>query len=237
MSERYQLPDGRYINVDKGFAGSKDEKDFLNEINSQNNQPTDTSNQTSQTQSTNVAPTTKATVPQDVNNVAGVTDVTVTLGTSANTVVQSVMLYDGATLIATAPMSTATTGSLTTAKISSSKFAFNASTGALTTSGGYIESSSIALKENVTPIANALDIVLQLLGVTYDRKDGSRQNEPGLIAEDVDKIASNLVSHSADGRAEGIHYSKLTAYLVEAIKGLQSQIDPLKEEIRKLKGE
>ena len=134
-------------------------------------------------------------------------------------------------------MSTSTSGTLTTAKISSTKFAFNASTGALTTSGGFIESSSITLKENVTPITNALDVVLQLLGVTYDRKDGSRQNEPGLIAEDVDKIASNLVSHNADGRAEGIYYSKLTAYLVEAIKGLQSQIDPLKEEIRKLKGE
>jgi len=45
------------------------------------------------------------------------------------------------------------------------------------------------------------------------------------------------VSKDADGKAEGIYYSKLTAYLVEAIKGLQSQIDPLKEEIRKLKGE
>lgn len=134
-------------------------------------------------------------------------------------------------------MSTSTSGSLTTAKISSTKFAFNASTGALTTSGGFVESSSITLKENVMPITNALDVVLQLLGVTYDRKDGSRQNEPGLIAEDVDKVASNLVSHGADGKAEGIFYSKLTAYLVEAIKGLQSQIDPLKEEIRKLKGE
>ena len=134
-------------------------------------------------------------------------------------------------------MTTSTSGSLTAAKVSSSKFTFNASTGALTTSGGFIESSSITLKENVMPITNALDIVLQLLGVTYDRKDGSRTNEPGLIAEDVDKIASNLVSRSADGRAEGIYYSKLTAYLVEAIKGLQLQIDPLKEEIRKLKGE
>ena len=134
-------------------------------------------------------------------------------------------------------MSTSTSGSLTTAKISSTKFAFNASTGVLTTSGGFVESSSIALKENVMPISNALDVILQLLGVTYDRKDGSRTNEPGLIAEDVDKVASNLVSHGANGQAEGIYYSKLTAYLVEAIKGLQSQIDPLKEEIRKLKGE
>src|SRR3989344_3379699 len=37
------------------------------------------------------------------------TDLTVTLGANANTVVQSVMLYDGATLVATAPLSTATT--------------------------------------------------------------------------------------------------------------------------------
>ena len=134
-------------------------------------------------------------------------------------------------------MSSITSGALTTAKISSTKFTFNASTGVLTTSGGFVESSSITLKENVAPITNALDVVLQLLGVTYDRKDGSRQNEPGLIAEDVDKIASNLVSHDANGNAEGIYYSKLTAYLVEAIKGLQSQLDPLKEEIKKLKGE
>ena len=39
------------------------------------------------------------------------------------------------------------------------------------------------------------------------------------------------------GNAEGIYYSKLTAYLVEAIKSLKSEIDPLKEEIKKLKGE
>ena len=134
-------------------------------------------------------------------------------------------------------MSTATSGSLTTAKISSSKFTFNASTGVLTTSGGFVESSSITLKENINPIDNALDLILKLVGVTYDRKDGSKKNESGLIAEAVDAVIPSLVSKDANGNAEGIYYSKLTAYLVEAIKGLQSQINPLKEEIRKLKGE
>ena len=38
-----------------------------------------------------------------------ITDLTVTVGASANTVVQNVMLYDGANWIATAPLSTATT--------------------------------------------------------------------------------------------------------------------------------
>jgi hypothetical protein len=78
---------------------------------------------------------------------------------------------------------------------------------------------------------------MSLVGVTYDRKNGSSKNEAGLIAEAVDQVLPNLVSHNKDGAAEGIYYSKLTAYLVEAIKDLKSQIDPLKEEIRKLKGE
>ena len=38
-----------------------------------------------------------------------VTDLTITVGASADTVVQNVMLYDGATLVATAPLSTTTT--------------------------------------------------------------------------------------------------------------------------------
>jgi hypothetical protein len=134
-------------------------------------------------------------------------------------------------------MATATTGNLTDARVSSTKFTFNAATGSLTTQGGFVESSSIALKENINPINGALDSILQLVGVLYDRKDGSRTNEAGLIAEDVEQVLPNLVSKDASGKTEGIYYSKLTAYLVEAIKTLNAEITPLKEEIRKLKGE
>jgi hypothetical protein len=98
----------------------------------------------------------------------------------------------------------------------------------LTITGTLTESSSIVLKENVNPITNALDAVMQLVGVTYDRKNGSSKNEAGLIAEDVDKILPNLVSHKEDGSAEGIHYTKLTAYLIEAIKSLKAEINELK---------
>jgi hypothetical protein len=134
-------------------------------------------------------------------------------------------------------MSTVTTGGATSLKVSSTKMTFNASTGVLTTSGGFVESSSIALKENVNPITGALDAILSLVGVTYDRKDGSKTNEAGLIAEAVEQVIPNIVSKDANGNAEGIYYSKLTAYLVEAIKSLKAEIDPLKEEIKKLKGE
>jgi hypothetical protein len=94
--------------------------------------------------------------------------------------------------------------------------------------GTLTELSTIAIKENVNPITNALDAVMKLVGVTYDRKDGSRNNEAGLIAEEVDKILPNIVSHRQDGSAEGIQYTKLTAYLIEAVKALKAEIDELK---------
>jgi hypothetical protein len=122
---------------------------------------------------------------------------------------------------------TASSGSASTLRTSSSKFTFNPSTGLLTVTG-LTESSSIALKENVNPLTDALNSVLQLSGVVYDRKDGSRKNEIGLIAEEVNKIIPNLVTKSADGNPDGVQYSKLTAYLVEAIKALKTEIDELK---------
>ena len=92
----------------------------------------------------------------------------------------------------------------------------------------FTESSSIALKENVNPITDALDKVLQLCGVTYDRKDGSRKSEAGLIAEQVNEVIPEIVSRDVDGNPEGIQYSKLTAYLIEAVKSLKAEIDHLK---------
>ena len=124
-------------------------------------------------------------------------------------------------------MSTGPTGSLSSAKTTASKFTFNASTGTLTVTA-LTESSSITLKENVNPITGALDAVLNLVGVTYDRRDGSSKAEAGLIAEEVNRIIPNIVSKNANGDPEGIHYTKLTAYLVEAIKSLKEEINELK---------
>lgn len=90
------------------------------------------------------------------------------------------------------------------------------------------ETSSIDLKENINPILNALDLILKLDGVTYDRRDGSHKNEAGLIAEHVNNILPNLVKKNAEGKPESIMYSKLTAYLVEAVKSLKSEIEELK---------
>lgn len=111
-------------------------------------------------------------------------------------------------------------------------------TGSLTITGGcgvtgqvtcatLVETSSIAFKENVQPLTNALDVVMQLMGVTYDRKD-NKKHEAGLIAEEVFKFAPELVSLDANGKPYGIQYTKLGAYLVESIKTLKEEINLLK---------
>lgn len=95
------------------------------------------------------------------------------------------------------------------------------------TAATIVETSSIAFKENITPIENALDTVLKLFGVFYDRKD-TKEHEAGLIAEDVYKHAPDLVSLDKNGNPYGIKYTKLGAYLVESIKELKQEINSLK---------
>jgi hypothetical protein len=127
-------------------------------------------------------------------------------------------------------------------KITNTTASTSTTTGALTVTGGVgvagritctqvVETSTIAVKENVNPITNALDDVLKLTGVIYDRKDKSSINEPGLIAEEVNKILPNLVTKDEKGNPYGIQYTKLVAYLVEAIKDQQQQIDELKKKV------
>jgi hypothetical protein len=90
-----------------------------------------------------------------------------------------------------------------------------------------VETSSIVFKENINPLIGALESVLKLTGVSYDRTDID-VHEVGLIAEDVNKILPDLVSKDENGVPYGIKYTKLTAYLIESIKSLKAEIDRLK---------
>lgn len=132
------------------------------------------------------------------------------------------------------------TGTLSTTevRVTASTTSSSTTTGALVITGGVgiggqmtaasiVETSSISLKENIAPIENALEIILKLSGVTYDRKD-TKEHEAGLIAEWVDGILPDLVTKDNQGNTVGIKYTKLTAYLIEAIKNLKEEINELK---------
>lgn len=135
-------------------------------------------------------------------------------------------------------------GETTALNTSSTKLTFQPSTGNLTiggqlggasasfsgnmSAGSITETSSIALKQNITPIEDALEAILKLTGKVYDRKDGSSYNEVGLIAEEVNEVIPNVVKKDTQGNTESIYYSRLSAYLIEAVKSLKDEIDTLK---------
>ena len=140
-------------------------------------------------------------------------------------------------------ITTETSGTLSAVSTSDTKLTFQPSTGILTatafngtnstlsgtlTAATIVETSSITLKENIQPIENALDVLLRLTGVTYDRKDKSTLNEAGLIAEDVETVLPNLVVKDENGNPYGINYTKFSAYLIEAVKSIVKEIDELK---------
>jgi hypothetical protein len=103
----------------------------------------------------------------------------------------------------------------------------------LEVAGGITETSMREMKTNIEPIENILPSVLQMQGVSFDWKneENGGKNSYGLIAEDVDKILPNLVSHDSDGKPKGIQYTKMTAVLLEALKEQQVQIDELKAKL------
>jgi hypothetical protein len=125
-------------------------------------------------------------------------------------------------------LTTATTDTtITSVRRSSSKLTFQPSTGTLS-STIFTETSSIALKENFRPIEDALEKILNLTGVIYDRKDGSQKDEAGMIAEHVNSVIPNVVGKDDQGQPATIAYQRITAYLIEAVKSLKQEINDLK---------
>lgn len=113
--------------------------------------------------------------------------------------------------------------------------------------GGYF--SDQKLKENVAPLANSLEKILQLEGVTYTWKqdvfheEGDQKinlteglpkgNQIGFIAQEVEAVVPEIVHETSSGY-KALEYHTLTALLVEAMKDQQAQIEELKAEITNL---
>jgi len=98
-----------------------------------------------------------------------------------------------------------------------------------------IEVSDERAKERVRPLANALDRVSRLRGVSYrfrgeeNAPDGDRI---GLIAQEVRAIVPEAVP--ADERRQGVAYSALVPLLIEAIKDLKGEVETLRAEVAEL---
>jgi hypothetical protein len=95
-------------------------------------------------------------------------------------------------------------------------------TGVVTFSQAIVNPSALALKENISPIDDALAIVKRLTGVRFNRK-GQNRREVGVIAEDTREVLPEVVIPTTNG-TPGVAYAQIVAVLIEAIKELEKRI-------------
>jgi hypothetical protein len=90
------------------------------------------------------------------------------------------------------------------------------------------------LKENITPIANALDKVKALTGVEFDWKEetkhvhGYEGHDTGVIAQEVKDVMPTAIRQNDSGYLS-VRYEKLIGLLIEAVKEQQGEIEELKK--------
>lgn len=128
-------------------------------------------------------------------------------------------------------LSSATSGSYTTAVISSTKLTFNPSTGNFSATQ-FTSLSDKTLKTNIRPIENSVALVQRLQGVRFDWLENNKPSL-GLIAQEVEEVIPELVE--TDNGIKSVSYSNMIGVLIEAIKEQQKQIEELKTEISILK--
>lgn len=99
-----------------------------------------------------------------------------------------------------------------------------------------ITTSDRRLKENIQPIGNRSEALLELEGVTYDMRQRSSRNETatdardkliGLIAQDVAKHFPELVKQDESGWL-AVHYTGLTPVIIEVLKTQRDEIQELR---------
>jgi len=99
------------------------------------------------------------------------------------------------------------------------------------------QTSDRRLKENITPITNALEKVKSLTGVMFDWKEktksvhGYEGHDVGIIAQDVQAVLPEAVRTNDTGYLS-VRYEKMIALLIEGMKEQQLQIDELKSKLK-----
>lgn len=88
------------------------------------------------------------------------------------------------------------------------------------------------LKDNITPIADALYKLNQIGGYEFDWNDNSEHSghDVGVIAQEIEKVLPEVVVMRDNGY-KAVRYEKIVALLIEAVKEQQSQIEELKKRL------
>jgi hypothetical protein len=102
-------------------------------------------------------------------------------------------------------------------------------------------SSDLRLKKNVQPMKDALSLLLQLKGVTYEWKNPEEKGEntigiqQGFIAQDVEKVFPQWVGEDNRGlKTLLIRTPQIAALEVESIRTLKAENDELRDRVKAL---
>ncbi len=93
-------------------------------------------------------------------------------------------------------------------------------------------SSDVSLKENITPISNAVDKVRSISGNTFTWNEKSVYNGEegtGIIAQEIEALELPGVTETREDGTKAVRYDRLVPLLIEAIKELDGKIKSLEK--------
>ena len=91
-------------------------------------------------------------------------------------------------------------------------------------------SSDATLKENITPISNAVDKVLSISGNTFTWNEKSIYNGEegtGIIAQEIEALGLPGLTTTRENGTKAVRYDRLVPLLIEAIKELSNKVKSL----------
>ena len=129
-------------------------------------------------------------------------------------------------------------------KITANTASTNSTTGAMVVTGGVgisgalhvggditaFSSSDVTLKENITPIPNAVDKVRSISGNTFTWNKKSvygGEEGTGIIAQEIEALGLPGVTETREDGTKAVRYDRLVPLLIEAIKELDTKVKSL----------
>ncbi len=101
--------------------------------------------------------------------------------------------------------------------------------------GGWTVASDARLKQNVEPLSDALDLLLQLRGVRFEWREPDKMgsfsgSQFGLVAQEVEKVFPEWVTKDRDGYRE-LTLRGFEALVIEALRELKTELEELKSNL------
>ncbi len=94
----------------------------------------------------------------------------------------------------------------------------------------YLSLSDKRLKEEIEPIADAIELITQLQGVKF-KWIKSGLTSYGLIAQDAQKVIKEIVNYDENQDLYSVNYQMIIGLLIESIKNLDNRLKKIEDKL------